>query len=167
MVTVHQLQPSDRPWAIRFLTQEAGSLRVVSRGLLQQADTLPGLVAIADGDFSGLLTYRVDKPDLEVVTLHVRPQRKGIGSALLEAAVAVAREAGCRRLWVITTNDNQPAIDFYMKRGMKLVAIHKDALTESRRIKPEIPLVGVGGVPITDEWEFERLLRSSRCLTTH
>jgi ribosomal protein S18 acetylase RimI-like enzyme len=95
---------------------------------------------------------------MEVVTLYASLQRKGVGSALLEAAKATAVKAGCHRLWLITTNDNQPAIDFYTGRGMSLAAIHKDALSQSRKLKPEIPLYGLGGKAITDELEFEMLL---------
>ena len=158
MITVRHLEASDQSWASQFLSEEAGSPRVVSRGVLHQADALPGLVAELNGKLTGLLTYRIDGPEMEVVTLHARPQRKGVGSVLLDAAKRSARQAGCRRLWLITTNDNQPAIAFYMRRGMKLVAIHKNALVEARRIKPEIPLIGVGGIPITDELEFDLLL---------
>jgi hypothetical protein len=38
---------------------------------------------------------------------------------------------------------------------MRLVAIHRNALQESRKLKPEIPLTGVAGRPIDDEIEFE------------
>ena len=38
---------------------------------------------------------------------------------------------------------------------MRLVAIHRNALAESRRLKPEIPLIGLGGRPIEDELEYE------------
>jgi ribosomal protein S18 acetylase RimI-like enzyme len=161
MISVRPLAASDRTWAARFLIEEAGSTAVVSRGILHQADALPGLVALNDGRPCGLLTYRKDGTDMEVVTLHANPLRQGVGTALLAAARAIARGAGCRRLWLITTNDNDPAIAFYRKRGLKLVAIHKDAMTISRRIKPEIPLFGIGGKPMTDEWVFEITLDTS------
>jgi hypothetical protein len=38
---------------------------------------------------------------------------------------------------------------------MGLVAIHENALEQSRRLKPEIPLTGLEGRPIRDELEFE------------
>jgi hypothetical protein len=41
---------------------------------------------------------------------------------------------------------------------MRLAAVHRGAIAESRRLKPEIPLRGVGGHPIDDEIEFEWLL---------
>jgi ribosomal protein S18 acetylase RimI-like enzyme len=155
MISIVRLTQHDRAWVTRFLTDESDDTRVVSRGVLHQADTLPGFAAHMDGKPVGLLTNRIDGREMEVVTLHASLQRKGVGTALLAAARSAAKQAGCKRLWLITTNDNQPAIDFYSSRGMKLVAIHKDALARSRELKPEIPLFGVGGAPITDELEFE------------
>ena len=62
----------------------------------------------------------------------------------------------------VTTNDNGPAILFYRAVGWELVAVHKGAIAESRRLKPEIPEVGLGGVPIEDELEFELRLSTRR-----
>ncbi len=50
---------------------------------------------------------------------------------------------------------NEPAIQFYKRQGMTLVAIHHNALDESRKLKPEIPQMGLGGKPLRDEIEFE------------
>jgi GNAT superfamily N-acetyltransferase len=147
--------PGDREWLHEFILSHNHSLRVVSRGVLHQADQLPGLIASLGGKPSALLTYRVASGELEVVTLHAAEKGKGLGSALLEAAKEKARELGCSRLWLITTNDNEPAIEFYKHRGMRLVAVHREALERSRKLKHEIPLIGLGGEPIRDEIEFE------------
>ncbi len=90
-----------------------------------------------------------------MVTLHTAVQRQGLGARLLAAACDRARALGCQRLWLITTNDNEPAIRFYERQGMTLVAIHHNALDESRKLKPEIPHIGLGGKPLRDEIEFE------------
>jgi len=159
--TVIQIQPlsdHDRPWTREFLVQQAGATRMVSRGRLHSCDELPGFAAILDGAKVGLLNYRIDGSELEVVTLYCAVRRRGVGSALLAAATASARRAGCSRLWLVTTNDNTRAIAFYRRRGMKLAAVHRDALVESRKLKPEIPLIGHGGETIRDEVEFEILL---------
>jgi ribosomal protein S18 acetylase RimI-like enzyme len=37
-----------------------------------------------------------------------------------------------RRLWLITTNDNMQALHLYRKRGFQLVAVHVNALEESK-----------------------------------
>jgi DNA-3-methyladenine glycosylase I len=67
----------------------------------------------------------------------------------------VARQSGCRRLWLVTTNDNLNALRFYQKRGFALVAVHRNALEISRKLKPEIPLIGADGIPLRDEIELE------------
>ena len=42
-----------------------------------------------------------------------------------------------------------------MPWGFTLVATRIGAVTESRKIKPRIPLEGADGTPTTDELEFE------------
>jgi hypothetical protein len=36
-----------------------------------------------------------------------------------------------------------------------LVAVHPNALEQSRQLKPEIPLIGLDGIPLRDEIELE------------
>ena len=69
-----------------------------------------------------------------------------------------ARERGCRRLFLITTNDNLRALAFYQKRGFELAALRRGALNESRKLKPSIPLIGENGIPLRDEIELEMSL---------
>jgi len=145
---------------VDFLRTHAGSTRVVSRGRMHQADQLPGFLGLHEQEPAALLTYHIAGDELEVVTLHATLLRRGLGSALLEAARLKAQELGCRRLWLITTNDNEPAIAFYKAQGMNLAAVHRHALRESRKLKPEIPLTGIGGVPIEDEIEFEVVFKA-------
>ncbi len=95
---------------------------------------------------------------LEIITLNVLKQREGIGRALVIAAVETAESLKCSRVWVITTNDNTQAVKFYQALGFTLVAVHKGALNESRKLKPEIPLVGLDGIPMTDEIELEKII---------
>jgi hypothetical protein len=78
--------------------------------------------------------------------------------ALLQAVCDAARKACCNRLWLITTNDNVDALRFYQRFGFSLVALHRDAVRESRRLKPSIPETGKDGIPIRDEIELEMQL---------
>ena len=154
-IAVRDLETDDQLWMHDFLLTYNHSLCVVSRGTLHQVLQLPGLIATSNAIPSALLTYHVDDREFEVVTLHAAVQRQGLGARLLAAARDRARALGCHRLWLITTNDNEPAIRFYERQGLSLVAIHHNALHESRKLKPEIPLVGLGGKPLRDEIEFE------------
>ncbi|MCE5190419.1 MAG: GNAT family N-acetyltransferase [Actinomycetia bacterium] len=101
-----------------------------------------------------------DSSDWEVVTLISARPSCGIGTALIDAAVDRARAAGCRRLWLVTTNENTVAQHFYRSRGWSEVEVHLGAVRLARELKPEIPLVGQNGAPIEDEIEFELGLRA-------
>ena len=46
-------------------------------------------------------------------------------------------------------------IPIYQKRGFEWGGFHKDAMLESRKLKPEIPEYGEDGIPIKHELEFE------------
>jgi hypothetical protein len=39
-----------------------------------------------------------------------------------------------------------------------MAALHVNAIEESRKIKPQIPLYGFDGIPIMHEVEFEKIL---------
>jgi GNAT superfamily N-acetyltransferase len=118
-------------------------------------EKLPGFVADIDGKWVGLLTYEIRNWECEVVTINSTSETLGIGSGLLEAVRKVAISAGCKRLWLITTNDNTRALRFYQKRGFRLVALYPNQLEKSRLLKPEIPVVGMDGIPLRDEIELE------------
>ena len=132
---------------------------MAAHGVRYDAATLPGLIAEIYGKPAGLLTYRVDGDEWEVVTIDALAYGRGTGTALLRAIETAALEAGARRLWLITTNDNTRALQFYQRRGFDLVAFHRDAVTRSRAtLKPSIPLE-VDRVAVRHELELERVLR--------
>ena len=145
----------DRLWAAETLSAHWGSARIVSRARVYDAHLLAGFVATRGGNRVGLITFRLTPNECEVVSLNSLDSGKGIGTALLEAVREVASAAGCQRLWLITTNDNLAAIRFYQRRGARLVAVHPGAIEESRKLKSDIPTVGIDGIPLRDEIELE------------
>ena len=106
----------------------------------------------------GLLTYHVKEDNCEIVTINSIRSGIGIGCALIDAVKDSSRQIGCKRLWLVTTNDNLNAQQFYQKRGFVIAAVHKYAVAKSRKLKPEIPLFGGNSIPIKDEIEFEMVL---------
>lgn len=157
-IQIRPMEDGDREWAAAFLKERWGSTRMVSRGRLHEVGEPPGLLTIHEGEPTGLLTYRIDGEECEIVFLDAGVERKGIGSALIVAAREAAASAGCSRLCVITTNDNVEALLFYQKRGFVIAAVHPNALEAARKLKPEIPLVGNHGIPLRDEIELEMRL---------
>jgi GNAT superfamily N-acetyltransferase len=80
----------------------------------------------------------------------------GVGSALLAAVQDIARAAGCRCLWVVTTNDNVEGLRSYQRRGFRLALLRPGAVDRSRELlKPEIPTSGAYGIPLRDKLELE------------
>lgn len=155
---IRPLATTDRDWLKATLIEHWTSYLIASRGHLIDASQLPGFVAVAGEQCLGLLTYHIVGHECEIVTLNSFREGSGVGTALMSSAIAAARSAGCRRLWLITTNDNVDAIRFYARLGLRLIKIHHDAIAESRRLKPTIPATGCYGLPIRDEIEFELML---------
>ncbi len=155
---VRMLRVDERPWLEQCLTRLWGSPQVVSRGRVHEASRLPTLVCADDDEIVGLATFDVHHDECELVTLDAFTERQGVGSLLLTAVEDEARQRSCRRLWLITSNDNLDALGFYQRRGLRLVAVHPGAVDQARRLKASIPLVGRHGIPIHDELELELLL---------
>jgi GNAT superfamily N-acetyltransferase len=155
---IREASAEDRPWITATLRDQWYEPRVVSRGKVHQADHLPAIIAEHEGERVGLATYHVDGPQCELVTLDALRRGLGIGTRLIDAVAARARALGCRRMWLITTNDNLEALRFYQKRGLVLAALYPRALERSRELKPSIPLTGYDDIPIRDELELELIL---------
>jgi GNAT superfamily N-acetyltransferase len=152
---VKSLQASDRNWVESFFRSRWGSEIVVAKGRVIRPAELDGFAAFKGRDPAGLLTYRIEGLDCEIVTIDGIPEGAGIGSALIDAVKDKARAKGCQRLWLITTNDNLNALGFYQKRGFRLIALYPDALEASRKLKPQISMKAANGIPIRDELELE------------
>jgi GNAT superfamily N-acetyltransferase len=157
LAEVRRLLDDERPWMVTTLTGRWGDRVVVARGEMIDVADLQALVALDGEEPVGLLGYRVDRESLEVVTLDAFAPGAGVGSALLAAAIDLARGANLRRLWLVTTNDNIDAIAFCMKRGLSLACVHLNAVTWAREVKPAIPDFGNYGLPVEDEVELELL----------
>lgn len=155
---IRPLEAADQDWITELLTSRWGSCKIVTRGRVHQANALPGFIAERKGQSIGLLTYFIDEEQCEIISLDSLQERSGVGSALLREVEDAARHSNCTRLWLITTNDNFRAMNFYQKRGFTLRAVHKGAVNYARKLKPEIPSTSPEGVPLEDEWEFERFL---------
>lgn len=155
---VRNIQVGDRSVVEQHFTQLWGSDMVVSKGRLYNPFLLPGFIAEQAGEIIGIAHYSVEGRFCELVTLtSLRPGR-GVGAALVEKVKHAALEAGCEVFWLITTNDNLQALGFYQKRGFRLAVVYPNAIEFSRKLKPQIPLLGYNDIPIRDEVELQMIL---------
>ncbi len=157
-VTYRPSGPEDLPQMRSFWKEHWGNDFVVAHGVIYRPENLDGFIALKDEQWVGLITYCRLPGECEVVSLDSLREGQGIGTRLIEKVVAEARQAGCKRVFLITTNDNLEALGFYQKRGFQLVRVNRGAIHESRKIKPGISLIGEHGIPLRDEIELEMLL---------
>jgi ribosomal protein S18 acetylase RimI-like enzyme len=132
------------------------STRIVSRGRMHDdASVLDGYVVEHDGRPIGCALWHEIDGDAELVVLVTTYRGAGAGTALLDVVVEHSRQAGWKRLWLVTTNDNTDAIRLYQRAGWDWVGFHPDSVTDARALKPELPDAGAHGIAIRHEIEFE------------
>jgi GNAT superfamily N-acetyltransferase len=149
---------ADHDVIARMLKASWGTTTVAIHGTVYDASCLPALLAEQDGRAVGLLTYTIADRALEIVSLDAVVRGTGVGSALLDAVTNVAREAGARRIWLVTTNDNLDALRFYQRRGMRITGVTSGAVDAARALKPSLPVTGNYGIELHDELTLESTL---------
>jgi len=158
MTSLRRLTPDDLPRFRQFWIEHWDGAEMVTRGVVHRPEQLDGFVIEDGNEWIGLLTFLIKDNECEVTSLDSLREGQGIGTKLIDAVLEEARKQNCRRVFLSTTNDNMNALRFYQKRGFKLVAIHRGAVNESRKIKPSIPLTGFDDIPLRDEIELEMIL---------
>lgn len=139
----------------KFFIERWGSEFIVSGENKLFGHDLNGLAIFDQEKIIGLLTYHVENNECEIVTLDSLLEKQGIGSLLIENMIKKYNEMKAVRLWLMTTNDNLKALEFYQKRGFVLKAININAIEKSRQLGQKIPLIADNGIPIRDEIELE------------
>jgi GNAT superfamily N-acetyltransferase len=158
-VPLRRLSPNDFPRLRQFWIDHWGGEEMITRGNVYRPEQLEGFVVENGNEWIGLLTFFIKENECEVTSLDSLREGQGIGSLLIDQAIEEARARDCKRLFLITTNDNLRALGFYQKRGFEIVMVYRGAINESRKRKPSIPLVGMNGIPLRDEIELEISLK--------
>lgn len=155
MVHIQKITPEMKEVIQDFMCENWGSSMMVSRGRVHHLEELPGFVALENDRIVGILTYEVIKNMYEIVSLNSFEERKGIGTKLVDCALQVAKENECKKVWLITTNDNMNALCFYQKRKFSMTNLYVGAVEEARKIKKEIPFIGYDNIAISHEIQLE------------
>lgn len=155
---IRRLMPEDAPRLRQFWKEQWSGEFIVTHGVIHQPEDVDGFV-VEDNEFwAGLITFRITNDECEVISLDGLREGEGIGTMLLRKVIEEARSRNCRRVFLITTNDNLYALGFYQRRDFELVTIHRNALEETRKLKPTIPIIGQNHIPLRDEIELEMAL---------
>src|SRR3954454_20664609 len=104
------------------------------------------LVAECDGDVVGHLQLVTGKPGVqEIKNMAVRPshQHRGIGAALVAAALEAAREERASVVRVATATADTGNLRFYQRLGFRMREVERDAFTEATGYPPGSDVDGV------------------------
>lgn len=120
---------------------------------------LDGFLLREENKIIGLVTYTFFGDICEIVSLDSKRENIGIGTALLKEIEKIAINNNCKKIRLITTNDNMRALQFYQKRGYCLTRLYPNAMEKVRKVKPNVPLIGDNDIPLRDEIELEKQLQ--------
>ena len=154
-MNIRRLTVDDLPRLRQFWVDHWGADFMVAHGEIYRPEQLDGFVVEDNAEWAGLITFMISNHECEVTSLDSLREGQGLGTKLINAVVEEAQKRHCRRVFLITTNDNLHALGFYQRRGFELVTLRRGALNESRKIKPSIPLIGENNIPLRDEIELE------------
>ena len=110
---------------------------------------LPALVATDGEAIVGALTYALEGEVWVIVLLNILPEYQGrsAGRRMLDTVCFLARQAGCARVAVSTTNDDLPALALYQSYGFRLAELDAGREIEHHGYAE----IGFGGIPVRDE----------------
>ncbi|MCL1843694.1 MAG: GNAT family N-acetyltransferase [Defluviitaleaceae bacterium] len=158
MYSIEKVTEKTRKFVDALIEKSWAGPFCISLGVLYDTREKDGFVAIDSNEVIGYVLYDIVGDSCEINVLESLQHGKGIGTALINTVKNVARKNDCNRLWLTTTNDNTHAIRFYQRHGFSLRAVHINAMEHSRKLKPQMPLIGFDDIPINHEFEFEMIM---------
>ncbi|MBF0209235.1 MAG: GNAT family N-acetyltransferase [Oligoflexia bacterium] len=142
-----------------------GGEPLIIRGKDYYPSALPGIIVEGDhGQIEAFLFYEIkdraedNKKECEIVVFEVLAKFNGTGTMILNQFLEMAKNNGCSRIFLMTTNDNLDALRFYQRRGFTICGIHLNSVAAARKVKPKISLLGDYNIPVRDEIDLELLL---------
>lgn len=156
---IERISNETRDLVNQFFIDNWFSTDMSIRGEIIDGTKLDGFLLQEENTIIGLVTYTFFGDICEIVSLDSKRENIGIGSALLKEIEKIAIDNNCKKMRLITTNDNMRALQFYQKRGYCLTKLYPNAMEEVRKVKPNVPELGDNDIPLRDEIELEKQLK--------
>ena len=156
---IERISNKTRELVNQFFIDNWFSTDISIRGEIIDGTKLDGFLLQEENTIIGLVTYTFFGDICEIVSVDSKRENVGIGTALLNEIEKIARENKCKKMRLITTNDNLRALQFYQKRGYCLTKLYPNVMDEVRKVKPDVPLIGENDIPLRDEIELEKNLK--------
>ena len=156
---IERISNKTRELVNQFFIDNWFSTDISIRGEIIDGTKLDGFLLQEENTIIGLVTYTFFGDICEIVSVDSKRENVGIGTALLNEIEKVAIDNNCKKIRLITTNDNLRALQFYQKRGYCLTKLYPNVMDEVRKVKPDVPLIGENDIPLRDEIELEKNLK--------
>ncbi len=151
---VREAKPADRHGIEEICDRALGETEIDAFGRTFDVMTDVNFIADIHDELGGLLSLSIDRGEGVIVLLSVYPdwQGKGVGSALLRAAMLYAREHGLPILRLAVSNDDIPLLYFYQRHGFVITDIDVGSLVDDAGTA----VAGFSGIPSRDEIRLHR-----------
>jgi ribosomal protein S18 acetylase RimI-like enzyme len=143
---------------IERVWRERWGLPICTLGRTFMPADVEGRALVQGSQMLGLVTWVVTAQEGEITSLDSFAEERGVGTRLVTVAEEAIRTAGATEAVVVVSNDNLHTLCFLLRRGYRLMSVHRDVIAEMRKVKPAIPAVGRAGIPIVDLWRLTKPL---------
>ena len=155
---IERITYNTRELVNQFFIDNWFSTDMCIRGQVIDCTKVDGFLLQEDNKIIGLITYTFFDDICEIISLDSKKEKQSIGSKLLHKVELIAKDNNCKKIRLITTNDNLKALQFYQKRGYYITKVYPNSMEIVRKLKTNIPLIGENGIPLRDEIELEKVL---------
>jgi GNAT superfamily N-acetyltransferase len=150
-----EIKPVPRERLTELLTMRWPDQNMFVGGRFVAPEDVEGIGAFTGERLHGMATWLVHGHIMHIVAVNAFTEMRGVGARLVDAVIAHGRAAGMALLRASISNDNLVALRFYQKRGFRVTGLNRGMFDLMRHTKPSIPLVGLDGIPMHDEFELE------------
>ncbi|MFC1659278.1 GNAT family N-acetyltransferase [Pseudomonadota bacterium] len=155
---IREVTPEDSPLIRHLMDKYWGGEPLMVHDKKFYPSKMEGLLAYKRNEVASFLIYEIRNKNCEIIVFEVFEKFHGLGTIMLKELKKVAKKKGCKRIYLMTTNDNLDALRFYQKRGFIICGIHLNTMEEARKKKPSIPELGDYDIPLRDEIDLELMI---------
>lgn len=131
MAKIERIESKDVPYDLLFLADEDDKM------IAKYRDSALFWIAKADGDIAGMIGLKVENSgtaEIVCVAVYEKNENKGLGTALVEAAVAYGKEKELKEIFIKTGNCGIKQIALYQKCGFRLHSINRDYMIRNYNV---------------------------------
>jgi hypothetical protein len=148
-VILRGVTPADKDWLDTVLSSGGVEDFVSPEITAEVLTTLPGFIAHVEGDRLGVISYKTDPRNYEIVLLFSSRPGLGIGRALVNSVLMEANDAKRERVTVIARNPNGKGVTFFKGLGFSVCSVRPESIEDpspgiGNRVADIVPTAATG-----------------------